>query len=291
MDGASLVLESVESALAKLRRAQSHLADLRASVDRYRAAGLDNELTHRMMYPYGDRDPRAVVILRLELRAPSEWSPIMGDILTNLRAALDHAIYAHGVGRKKLNSGQRKNLYHPINLVSAEWDSVPAGISRDGIGQPAKIGVREKLRDLLAPAVLDVIERNQPFNDPDGPHRHGLAILSALVNQDKHRALLNIPIKIGGLVFGDGNIEIMSEGKLRFLSSDTVEKHITIRRRVSPPGTPIGYKLGLFHTSAQFLEQIELPNTGGQRLPFIGLMEKLVTMVERYLNELKSAGC
>ncbi|MFC6127376.1 hypothetical protein [Mycolicibacterium llatzerense] len=41
-------------------------------------------------YPFGDADERAVLTLRVSLRAPSEWNLIMGDILTNLRAAHDH---------------------------------------------------------------------------------------------------------------------------------------------------------------------------------------------------------
>jgi hypothetical protein len=90
----------VDSALAKYARAQKHLAELRAAIDEAHAADLSNELSYRVDYPYGDDDPRAVVTLRLELRSPTEWSLIMGDILTNLRAALDHVVYGHRpVGR------------------------------------------------------------------------------------------------------------------------------------------------------------------------------------------------
>jgi hypothetical protein len=282
----------VESAFAKLGRAQSHLAELRASVDKFRASDLSSELSHRVRYPYGDDDPRAVVTLRLELRAPLEWSLIMGDILTNVRAALDHAVYGHGTSRRQLNSEQRKSLYHPMSSVSAEWDSTPETTLQDGTLKPARKGVRENLQDIVDADVLDVIERNQPFNAADGDAPwHGLAILSGLVNRDKHRALLDIPVNVAELVLGESNIEIISEGDLRFLQDGTVEKEITIRRAHRPRGAAPGYRLGLFQADASFLEGIEIPNTGGRRRSFIVVMEKLVEMGGQYLDELKAAGC
>ncbi|MCT7362731.1 hypothetical protein A7G45_07960 [Mycolicibacterium llatzerense] len=51
---------------------------------------MSNELSYVVTYPFGDADERAVLTLRVSLRAPSEWNLIMGDILTNLRAAHDH---------------------------------------------------------------------------------------------------------------------------------------------------------------------------------------------------------
>lgn len=145
----------MESAYAKYARAQKHLAELRASVEKVRASDLSDELTFQVSYPYGDDDPRAVVTMRLTLRSPSEWSLVMGDILTNLRAALDHAVYGHGISRKTLNSKERKSLYHPMLAVRAEWDGTPETTSSDGTVTPAKAGARDKLKDLVDPAVLD----------------------------------------------------------------------------------------------------------------------------------------
>lgn len=281
----------VESAYAKLERAKSHLAELRASVDKYRASDLSNELTYDVSYPYGDSDPRAVVTLRLELRAPSEWSLIMGDILTNLRAALDHAVYGHGTSHQQLNSGQRKSLYHPMNTLSAEWDSTPETTNADGTVKQARKGVREVLRDIVDPAVLTVIESNQPFNATSDPEWHGLAILSGLVNRDKHRAVLAIPINIGELVLGESSVEIISEGDLNFLPDGTAEKEITVRRAPRPAGAAPSYKPESFAAKTGFLEQIDIPNTGGERRPFLVVMETLVKNCEQYLDELKAAGC
>ncbi|MGV0723691.1 hypothetical protein ABQF53_23600, partial [Mycolicibacterium elephantis] len=224
------------------------------------------------------------------LRSPSEWSLIMGDILTNLRAALDHAVYGHATSLKKLNSKQRKDLYHPMLTARAEWDGTPATTAPDGTVTEAKLGAADKLRDLVAPDVLQVIEKNQPFN-ADDPFWHGLAILSGLVNRDKHRAVLDLPVNIAELAMGDSTGEIMSEGELRLLPDGAVEKEITFRRALRPAGAEASYNLVLISANTAFLEEIEIPNTGGERRYFLTVMEKLVEATGTYLDELKAAGC
>jgi hypothetical protein len=281
----------VDSALAKYARAQKHLAELRAAIDEAHAADLSDELSRRVEYPYGDDDPRAVVILRLELRSPAEWSLIMGDILTNLRAALDHAVYGHATSRKTLNAQQRKVLYHPMLTERSEWDGTPETPAQDGTVIEAKVGVRDKLKDLVSPDVLQVIEKNQPFNADGDPFWHGLAVLSGLVNRDKHRAVLDIPVNIAELAMGDSNVEIISEGELTVLPDGAVEKEVTLRRAVRRAGAAPRYTLGLLSANTEFLEQIEIPNTGGERRSFITTMEKLVEATGTYLDELKAAGC
>lgn len=281
----------MESAYAKYRRAQSHLAELRTSVDKFRDSDLSDELSHRVSYPYGEDDPRAVVTLRLELRAPSEWSLIMGDVLTNLRAALDHAVYGHGTSRQALNSAQRKSLYHPMSTASAEWENTLATTNPDGTVKPEKKGIREVLRPIVAADVLDVIEQNQPFNAAGDPFWHTLAILSGLVNRDKHRAVLDIPVNVAKLVLGKTNLKIVSEDEPRSLPDGAIEKEFTIRRSARQPGAGVGHTLGLFRADASFLEEVEIPNTGGERRSFIVVMEGLVKSCGQYLDELKAAGC
>jgi len=111
------------------------------------------------------------------------------------------------------------------------------------------------------------------------------------VNRDKHRAVLDLPVNIAELAMGDNNIEIMSEGELRVLPDGAVEKEITFRRASRPTGAAPGYTLGLISASAAFLEEIEIPNTGGQRRYCVSIMEKLVDATATYVNELKAAGC
>lgn len=136
-----------------------------------------------------------------------------------------------------------------------------------------------------------VIERNQPFNAHEDPIWHGLAILSGLVNRDKHRAVLDIPVNIADLAMGESNVEIMSEGELRPLADGSAEKEIIIRRALRPEGAAPRYTLGLFSATTSFLEQIEIPNTDGERRSFLTVMEILVEKTGEYLDELKAAGC
>jgi hypothetical protein len=280
----------VDSAYAKHARAEAHLSALRGAVEEAHAADLSRELTFRVTYPYGDDDERAILTLRLELRSPSEWSLMIGDVLTNLRASLDHAVFGHATSRAALNAKQRSNLYHPILQTRAEWDGLPQTTAADGTVTEARAGVREKLQDLVEPSVLAVIEQHQPFNASGDVAWHGLTILSGLVNRDKHRSVLDLPVNIAELAMGDSNVDIMSEGDLSVVSDGVVEKEITVRRAVRRGGRAAGYTLGLIQANTAFLEEIEIPNTG-ERRSFITVMEKLVEQNGGYLDELKSAGC
>lgn len=280
----------MDSAFAKYNRAKKHLEELRSSVEAFREADMSDELSHQVTYPWGDDDPRAVVTLRLQLRAPREWSVIMGDILTNLRASLDHAVYGHATGRHRLNSDQRGKLYHPMLTERRAWEGTPEEMNADGTTREAKPGVRDSLRDLLEPAVLDHIERCQPFNADDDPVWHGLAILSGLVNRDKHRAVLDVPIKLADLVIGDSNVEVLSEEDASFCPGDVVEKVFTIRRALRRPGAAPKYNLGLFRANTVFIEEIEIPRTQDRRA-FLTVMETLVEKTGEYLEELKAIGC
>lgn len=86
----------------------------------------------------------------------------MGDILINLRAALTMRSTGHATSLKTLNSNQRGDRYHPMLTVRAEWDGTPETTAQDGTVTEAKLGVRDKLQALVAPDVLQVIERLHP---------------------------------------------------------------------------------------------------------------------------------
>ena len=216
---------------------------------------------------------------------------IMGDILTNLRAALDHAVYGHATARAQLNSKQRKKLYHPMCIDAHEWHGTPEVVGADGSVKEAKSGALDDLQGLVEPAVLAVIESNQPFNSSNGPASwHGLAILSGLVNRDKHRAVLEVPINVAELAFGKSNVAIVDQEAPKFLDGGVVEKTITVRRAERPDGADPSHRLGLFEANTAFLEEIDIPNTG-ERRAFLTVMETLVDKTAEYLDELKAAGC
>ena len=80
-------------------------------------------------------DPSQAVItygLKVKEEPSSEWGLIVGDILTNLRAALDHAVYGHAAARQQLTQAQERKLQFPILTNSDQWlgaAAVPATVT------------------------------------------------------------------------------------------------------------------------------------------------------------------
>jgi hypothetical protein len=161
----------MQSAFAKLGRAKVHRDVLDADVEAYR----DRE-PHDFTYKTSNHlfdESQALLTYRLRVKEepPSDWGLIVGDILTNLRAALDHAVFGHADRRMVLTPRQEKELNYPIIPISTDWPSH-----------------RNRLTQLMDPNVLNVIEQSQPYHDAT-PGEYPLAVLNSLVNQDKHRSV------------------------------------------------------------------------------------------------------
>ena len=278
----------MDSAFAKLGRAQEHFAELQAAVHAHREQDLSDELSARVDYP--STDPGlANVTVSLKLDAPLRWSLIMGDILTNLRAALDHVVYEHADRRQQLNSARRKALKYPIFTERHDWDGTPDRQNPDGTIKKGSKGAYEELRTLIAPDVLRLIKASQPFeatNDP--PEWHALAILSGLVNRDKHRMVAEVPINVGELAFQGIGVEVVTVTP-PVETPDGLEVTATVRRPPRPEGAEPRDVLVNFAAVAGYIEEIDLPRVNARR-SFLEVMEKLVKSVGDHLDELKAAG-
>ncbi len=137
------------------------------------------EFNTRETYEYvrwdnaGDfHDPllRAQWRLKIKEPFPERWGVLIGDVVTNLRAALDHAFWAAAV----LHSGPPENpreLEFPIYATN-----------RSSYTKRAK-----KLQSLVAPDVWSIVDAMQPFHGGDCAHTSPLEILRYLSNVDKHR--------------------------------------------------------------------------------------------------------
>lgn len=101
---------------------------------------------------------------------PERWSILLGDIVTNLRAALDHAFWAAAVRHSGVPTKPHV-VNFPITPVHANFDS-------KGI-----------LRRLVADDVWEIVEAVQPFHGGDQAHTTPLEVLRWLSNVDKHRAV------------------------------------------------------------------------------------------------------
>lgn len=152
---------------------------------------------------YHSNPPRyEVKVVTQASRDDPPLSLVLGDALHNLRAGLDHLAWS-----LVLVSGKTPSADHPRTQFPIYTDRM-TGVD------PKKGNVRQvTINPGVTRRAETIIERAQPYNRPDDPTRHPLAILSHLSNIDKHRFLpltqgkfgrvrITLRRKIDGLVLG-----------------------------------------------------------------------------------------
>ncbi len=172
---------------AKANRAKEHIDSLRCQVDEFRASvpySLTPELT--------EKPGRLAYRLRFSKQVPVAISTTVGDVLHNLRAALESLAFE--VARRgqggTLTASQEKASTFPIRETPEALDAFFAGQGRKGL-----------LYDHGARAALRSV---QPFVNLEEAHKLGVALdkgfeedfrwsvlhrLDTLWNIDKHRRL------------------------------------------------------------------------------------------------------
>lgn len=285
---------SVDSAYAKFGRAPQHLNELRASVEAFRDRDphvFYREITKHLFEP----DSLVIKIFVRQKAAPPTvtWSLMVGDILTNLRAALDHAVYGHANARASLTSTQQQQMSYPIIEESLAWFGDPNASSRK-----LREGIRKtKYEPFVHPAVLSVVDQSQPFNVSD-PRWHGINVLKALVNRDKHRSLRVV-------IYTTEEISVTRTAAAGYELIPRKDQAMedgawvgTARVQLPPPPVPSPIGLGPrrrweaipFDVNIGYIESVEIPGTGVKR-SLLGAMERLTVDVGNLLDELKVAGC
>lgn len=156
----------LDSLVLKVERATKHILELESEYDEFRRQNPYN-IGFKDDAQTGDR----ICHLEAVRPIPKAFSVVIGDVLNNLRAALDHAVYALvQVGQPGAVSP--KDIYFPICGSSAEYKArfarVMPGLRTDAI----------KAIDTVAPYVGGA-----------GEYYWHLARLN---NIDKHRLLLTI---------------------------------------------------------------------------------------------------
>jgi hypothetical protein len=109
----------MDSALAKLGRAQDHRDDLVMQIEEWRRRDPWKITADAVIPDDLDELERGIDLIEFKVRVreqvPAAWGLIIGDILTNLRAALDHAVYHHVTTRHQdLLEDFLRNLYFPV---------------------------------------------------------------------------------------------------------------------------------------------------------------------------------
>lgn len=163
---------------------------------------------------------------------PPMWSVQIGEIVHNLRSALDHMVYeiAAGNNHGRVPSGTE----FPIFIDEGRFRSTKRG------------GGLYKIRGLPAQAIAS-IEEIQPFQREQAPDRHRLWVLQELSNWDKHRLLHLTSVVTGARNFSidpgpgasievlqvrdDGEVEDGAE-LLRFKATGETDFHVDVRGEI-----------------------------------------------------------
>jgi len=148
---------------AKLDRAHAHLRTLDAQIPAF----LDSK-PHVYRGEIDREASRYRVRVYIRRQPPLRWSAIVGDLVHNLRSALDHLVW-----QLVILNGSTPGDNHQFPILSSP--------------QPKKFA---RLTAEVSPLAAAVIERVQPYNGGDGVDAHTLTALRELSNEDKHRVIL-----------------------------------------------------------------------------------------------------
>jgi hypothetical protein len=155
----------------KLDRANTHIETLREMIRSFREGnpppfGFRTEKTARP-----DKSVEYVLYAIVREAPPRELAPVIGDVIHNIRSALDHLVYELAPPKSRKS---RKTQF-PIFSDEREF--------------------KEKSPEMLAGITGNertLIERVQPYNAMNPPRHDPLAILNKLSNLDKHRLLVPV---------------------------------------------------------------------------------------------------
>jgi hypothetical protein len=256
----------MDSAFAKLGRAKAHRDQLNVDAMAYRDRN-PHEFSYNQAFNRPDPNESTLTErVHIKEQMPDAWGLIIEDILTNLRAALDHAVYAHAAAKTQLTEAQEKKLQYPVLQDSDQWPGAAAvPTTPTSPAKPKVESAKKKLESFLDTDVLDVIERSQPYYSTD-PDRDWITVLNALVNRDKHRAVRTV-----AYVSDDFNIDY-SEATVVSLDAPTVEMTegaivaTAVLRQAPPKPRPPGYAGPDWRRSPiavhdDYTEKIEAPPT------------------------------
>lgn len=160
----------LDGCFSKIKRAQEHMD----SVQRQISTWMDKR-PYSTSRGHNADHTRHSVFIKIKKAADFErWSLIAGDSFHNLRAALDHLVYAVAV-----------HEINPIDFTPELARSLAFPIS----DTPAKFAAASRYINVLSDPVRTEIETLQPYNRPHPKLPPLLAVLRDIDDIDKHRLL------------------------------------------------------------------------------------------------------
>jgi hypothetical protein len=158
-------------AFGKIGRARYQIQDLD---ERFRAFAEERAYNVGSDYTPLSNSDLGHYVFRIEKpRVPNrEWGVLVGEVVHNLRSALDQAVYAASVSPSRANE-------FPVCRNPDEWE-----------------GRSSKLLTGVPPSAVKVIHDAQPFRQRE-VERHEFLLLHGMWNHDKHRLLHTTALVVG----------------------------------------------------------------------------------------------
>jgi hypothetical protein len=195
---------------------------------------------------------------------PETWAVISGDIFTNARAALDHAVFQHI--QAKMPTLPPQKIQYPVHDRPDQFVS---------------------MRNWFNPAVSAVVEKSQPYHFGT-PAEHPLAALRELVNTDKHRNLVIAEYAVDSFnVVPDPRYEVVDtqlQEKPLEVGMTACEMHCRLTKPVRRP------LLIDFPAQVAYGEKIAIPATG-RSWNLLGTLKLILRQIGPLLDRLEAAGC
>jgi hypothetical protein len=195
------LMAPIDGILCKLSRAYEHLEAFNKEVRVYLEGEpykiipdlkLKKEATYSL-----------TVKLSIAHHPPAILSILAGEVVYQVRSALDHLAYQLAVTNVGLNS-DLKRCEFPIFIDKGKYHRVT------GRGLPERNSGLDKVRS-IAPAAQATIAGLQPYNRRHNPKTHPLWLLHELCNIDKHRRFHLVGVPIGRIsTIQDGTFKVAS---------------------------------------------------------------------------------
>jgi hypothetical protein len=160
----------------KIRRAQVHLSELGNAIEEFVGSK-----PYESIHDFESEPGHHLARFNIAERPPLWWSPIIGDVVHNLRSALDHLAWQLVIrnGRNPESARSQFPIFtrDPFDL-SAHDSPKEAKRARDAW--------RNQTRGMHR-GDIKFLKGLQPYDSPDPVDEHPLARLNQFSNWDKHR--------------------------------------------------------------------------------------------------------
>ena len=221
-------MHSLNSARLKIKRANTHINALKRSI---MSSFNPQHAIREQAISQGPLQGFGIINIDIDPSAKVEtWGLIIGDVVTNLRASLDHIAWALAMLHvsetgKKLTPGQERSIHFPLY--------------EDPAAETDKQRMVSDLKYIL-PRARSEIKRFQPYNKRDWPELNLLRDLNLLANADKHRLVTPSNVRAHIKLTKDDTgivMNLIKKGNTMFLNTgQIIEPDITYEIAVYPRG-------------------------------------------------------